>query len=125
MEIWERFTSDSRRVVLAAHDEAIRRKQQLISSAHLALALLGAFPAAVPPPEAAMAELERQAAEGPTGEGNEPSFTPEAQRALIQALRESGGSEGGPITTAHLLAGLLHEAPSLPRELADCVNLRE
>ncbi|MBU0609390.1 MAG: hypothetical protein KKI08_16005 [Armatimonadetes bacterium] len=125
MEIWQRFTSDVRRAILAAHEAAVSRQRPAIGSAHIALALLSTCPPAVPPPEAAMAELERLAAEGPTGEGEGVSFTEEAQRALLQALRESGGSEGGPIAEAHVLMGLLREAPSVPRELAGCYDVPE
>jgi len=93
MELWERFTSEMRRVVLVAHDEAQRRQQQEISSAHLALGLLRVCPSDAPPP-ALREELERLAGDGPAGPNGESSFTAEAQRVLARAITVAITNDG-------------------------------
>jgi len=125
MELWQRFTPEARRAILAAHEAAVSRQRTAIGSAHIALALLSTCPPAVPPPETVVAVLERQAAEGPAGEGQGSNFSEEAQRALPRALRVCNEGGGGPITVTHVMMGLLREAPSLPRELAASYDLPE
>lgn len=119
MELWERMSSELRRAVLMAHDEAARTGKQQIGSAHLALALLRLCATEAPAPESLLAELRRLAEEVPAGEGAEPSFTPTAQRVLLRAMKEARDSGSETVTVEHFLAGLLREEPQIPQAVAD------
>jgi len=126
MELWERFTSEMRRVCLMAHDEAQRRQQQEISVAHLAIALLRVCPSLTAPDGEVMPireELERLAGEGAAGVSGEPSFAAEAQRVLVRAMREAKDAGSAAIATEHFLPALFREGRHIPEALAHCVDL--
>jgi ATP-dependent Clp protease ATP-binding subunit ClpC len=119
MELWERFTSRARRAVLMAHDEAARMGAQLISTEHLLLGLMRLQEgSAIELLERLAIDLERlrgdlrrQMETAPSGEvtSKEPSFTPEAQRVLLRALKEAKQLGDYHVGTEHILIGLLRE----------------
>lgn len=119
MELWERFTIRARRAVLMAHDEALRMGAQLISTEHLLLGLLRLQEgSAIELLERLDVDVERlrnelhrhieavPLTEPPT---REPSFTPEAQRVLLRALKEAKQMGDYHVGTEHILIGLLRE----------------
>ncbi len=119
MEIWERFTSRARRAVLMAHDEAARMGAQLISTEHLLLGLMRLQEGSAIELlerldidlERLRGDLRRQMEAAPPGEvtSREPSFTPEAQRVLLRALKEAKQLGDYHVGTEHILIGLLRE----------------
>jgi ATP-dependent Clp protease ATP-binding subunit ClpC len=119
MEIWERFTSRARRAVLMAHDEAARMGAQLISTEHLLLGLMRLQEGNATELlerlgldlDRLRVDLRRQMEATPPAAtiGREPSFTPEAQRVLIRALKEAKQLGDFHVGTEHILIGLLRE----------------
>ena len=119
MEIWERFTSRARRAVLMAHDEAARMGAQLISTEHLLLGLMRLQEGSAVELlerldidlERLQGDLRRQMEAAPPADlaGKEPSFTPEAKRVLLRALKEAQQLGDYSVGTEHILIGLLRE----------------
>jgi len=119
MEIWERFTSRARRAVLMAHDEAARMGAQLISTEHLLLGLMRLQEGSAVELlerldidlERLQSELRRQMEAAPPADlaGKEPSFTPEAKRVLLRAVKEAQQLGDYSVGTEHILIGLLRE----------------
>jgi ATP-dependent Clp protease ATP-binding subunit ClpC len=118
MELWQRFTENSRRSVLLAHDLAARSGATQIGGAHMILGIIGlgegqAFQRlqALPDLPELTAKLEQMASEAPTGDSENVSFTPAAQRALTRAYQKAKEEdEDSQIKTRHILAGLLQES---------------
>jgi ATP-dependent Clp protease ATP-binding subunit ClpC len=119
MELWQRFTSRARRAVLMAHDEATRMGAQLISTEHLLLGLMRLQEgSAIELLERLGIDLERlrndlhrqmEATAPVETPHREPSFTPEAQRVLLRALKEAKQLGDHHVGTEHILIGLLRE----------------
>jgi ATP-dependent Clp protease ATP-binding subunit ClpC len=115
--MFERFTNQSRRVVVLAQEEARGLHHNYIGTEHILLGLLrdseGAAATAL---EAADVTLEgaRREVETIIGRGKqEPSghipFTPRAKKVLELSLREAVQHGDNSIDTGHVLLGLIRE----------------
>jgi ATP-dependent Clp protease ATP-binding subunit ClpC len=115
--VFERFTYQSRRVVVLAQEEARGLHHNYIGTEHILLGLLrdseGAAATAL---EAADVTLEgaRREVETIIGRGKqEPSghipFTPRAKKVLELSLREAVQLGDNSIDTGHILLGLIRE----------------
>src|SRR6202050_756761 len=115
--MFERFTNQSRRVVVLAQEEARGLHHNYIGTEHILLGLLrdsdGAAATAL---EAADVTLEgaRREVETIIGRGQqEPSghipFTPRAKKVLELSLREAVQRGDNSIGTGHILLGLIRE----------------
>jgi ATP-dependent Clp protease ATP-binding subunit ClpA len=115
--MFERFTSQARRVVVLAQEEARELRHNYIGTEHILLGLLregeGAAAKAL---EAAEVTLEgaRREVETIIGRGkHEPSghipFTPRAKKVLELSLREAVQLGHNSIGTGHILLGLIRE----------------
>ncbi len=133
MELWQRFTQTARKAILAAHEEAERVRNELISTEHLLLGLLRQDECgAIDVLESLGVDLEQLAAdvrkgiEPGTSEdlAGEVSFTVPVQRALqtsyAEARRLGLDDRTQHIGTKHLLIGLaLAEGTAAERLLVD------
>jgi Clp amino terminal domain, pathogenicity island component len=115
--MFERFTSQSRRVVVLAQEEARMLNHNYIGTEHLLLGLLHEGKGAAARVLTAMdvtLDAAREQVVATIGRGRaEPSghipFTPPAKKALELSLREALQLESAYIGTGHLLLGLIHE----------------
>ena len=118
MELWQRFTTRARRVVVSAHSEALSLGDPLIRSEHLLMGILGlgegcaieALRAAAVDLEALSADVQKHLAKTSQGEAltqGDLSFTPEAQHVLQAAYSESKRLKDSHVGTEHLLIGLV------------------
>jgi ATP-dependent Clp protease ATP-binding subunit ClpA len=137
MVMFERFTNQSRRVVVLAQEEARMLNHNYIGTEHLLLGLLhegkGAAAKAL---EAAGVTLgaARDQVVSIIGRGQEPAsghipFTPRAKKSLELSLREALQLGDGYIGTGHLLLGLLHQGDNMAIKMlgelgADLKDLR-
>src|SRR6201997_4508725 len=123
--MFERFTNQSRRVVVLAQEEARRLDHNYIGTEHLLLGFFGE-------PEAvagrALASIgmtldgTRQEVLGIIGRGKAaPSghipFTPRAKKVLELALREALQLQHNYIGTEHILLGLIREGEGVAVEV--------
>jgi Clp amino terminal domain, pathogenicity island component/UvrB/uvrC motif len=135
--MFERFTNQSRRVVVLAQEEARMLNHNYIGTEHLLLGLLheGKGSAAVAltamdvtlpaAREQVVAIIGRGQAQ-PTGH---IPFTPRAKKSLELSLREALQLGDGYIGTGHLLLGLIHHGDSVAIQIlgklgADLKDLR-
>ncbi len=127
MELWERFTGRARRAVLLAHDAAKKAGAAQISTEHLLLGLLDLKEGVAAEVLEGMgvegdklrAELRQriEANAGTEKPGDEPSFTPDAQRALKLTFAEAKRLGHNYIGTEHVLIGLVREGHGLAYRL--------
>ena len=115
--MFERFTSQSRRVVVLAQEEARMLNHNYIGTEHLLLGLLhegkGAAARALTAMDVTL-DAAREQVVATIGRGQaEPSghipFTPPAKKSLELSLREALQLESAYIGTGHLLLGLIHQ----------------
>ncbi len=115
--MFERFTSQSRRVVVMAQEEARKLNHGWIGTEHLLLGLLaeGQDTAARVLASADITlEAVRREVEAVVGRGEQPPsghipFTPRAKKCLELSLREALQRGDNYIGTGHLLLGVMHE----------------
>jgi ATP-dependent Clp protease ATP-binding subunit ClpA len=114
MELWQKFSVNARKTILIAHDGCDGR---LISSARISLGLIGlgegkAYKrlAALPDLPGLVISLEELAAQAPSAEADNISFTPDAQRVISRAYHIAKEEDADQLETRHLLAGLLQES---------------
>lgn len=117
MKNLEKFTLQAQRVVISAQEEARTLNHNYVGTEHLLLSLVRESEgAAAKMLESLGISLEtvRQQVEEIIGYGRHPpsgriSFTPEANKTLKLALRETKHLDDGLIDTEHLLLGLIRE----------------
>ena len=135
--MFERFTNQSRRVVVLAQEEARMLNHNYIGTEHLLLGLLreGKGSAARALNEMGVTlDASRDQVVAIIGRGQaEPSghipFTPRAKKSLELSLRESLQLGHGYIGTGHLLLGLIHQGDNVAVKMlgelgADLKDLR-
>jgi ATP-dependent Clp protease ATP-binding subunit ClpC len=136
--MFERFTSQSRRAVVLAQEEAASLDHNYIGTEHLLLGLLhegrGAAARALATAGIALAtargEVEVIIGWGDQAPSGHVPFTPRAKKSLELALRESLARGHDYIGTGHLLLGLIAEGDGvaitvLDRLGADLDRLRD
>jgi ATP-dependent Clp protease ATP-binding subunit ClpA len=135
--MFERFTNQSRRVVVLAQEEARMLNHNYIGTEHLLLGLLHEGKGSAARSLTAMdvtlgAVRERVVAIIGRGQA-EPSghipFTPRAKKSLELSLREALQLENAYIGTGHLLLGLIHQGDNVAVKIlgefgADLKDLR-
>jgi ATP-dependent Clp protease ATP-binding subunit ClpA len=135
--MFERFTTQSRRVVVLAQEEARMLEHHYIGTEHLLLGLLHEGRGAAARALAAM-DVTLDAVRGRVleliGRGQEHyaghiPFTPRAKKSLELSLREALQLGDGYIGTGHLLLGLIHQGDSVAGKIlgdlgADLKDLR-
>jgi hypothetical protein len=135
--MFERFTNQSRRVVVLAQEEARMLDHNYIGTEHLLLGLLHEGRGSAARALAAM-DVTLQAARDQVveiiGRGQaQPSghipFTPRAKKSLELSLREALQLGDGYIGTGHLLLGLIHQGDGVAVQIlgnlgADLKDLR-
>jgi ATP-dependent Clp protease ATP-binding subunit ClpC len=115
--MFERFTSQSRRAVVLAQEEAASLNHNYIGTEHLLLGLLhkgnGAGARALTAADIALApareEVEVIIGRGQHAPSGHIPFTPRAKKCLELSLRESLALGHDYIGTGHLLLGLISE----------------
>jgi len=135
--MFERFTDQSRRVVVLAQEEARMLNHNYIGTEHLLLGLLhegrGSAARALEAMDVTL-EAARDQVTAIIGEGQaQPSghipFTPRAKKSLELSLREALQLGDGYIGTGHLLLGLIHQGDNVAVQIlgnlgADLKDLR-
>lgn len=135
--MFERFTNQSRRVVVLAQEEARMLDHNYIGTEHLLLGLLhegrGSAARALEALDVTLQAVRDQVIEI-VGRGQaQPSghipFTPRAKKSLELSLREALQLGDGYIGTGHLLLGLIHQGDSVAVKIlgslgADLKDLR-
>jgi hypothetical protein len=135
--MFERFTEQSRRVVVLAQEEARRLNHNYIGTEHLLLGLLhegrGSAARALEAMDVTLPAVRDQvtAIIGPgqaQPSGHIP-FTPRAKKSLELSLREALQLGDGYISTGHLLLGLIHQSDNVAVKIlgnlgADLKDLR-
>jgi hypothetical protein len=135
--MFERFTNQSRRVVVLAQEEARMLDHNYIGTEHLLLGLLnegrGSAARALEAMDVTLQAVRDQVIEI-IGRGQaEPSghipFTPRAKKSLELSLREALQLGDGYIGTGHLLLGLIHQGDNVAVKIlgslgADLKDLR-
>jgi len=136
--MFERFTNQSRRVVVLAQEEARRLNHNYIGTEHLLLGLLhegnGSAARALMAMDVTLGATREQVV-ATIGRGQaEPSghipFTPRAKKSLELSLREALQLESAYIGTGHLLLGLIHQGDNVAVNIlgelgADLKDLRD
>jgi ATP-dependent Clp protease ATP-binding subunit ClpA len=136
--MFERFTGQSRRVIVLAQEEARNLNHAYIGTEHLLLGLLredrGAALRALAAADITLGAAEREV-EVIIGRGEQPPsghipFTPRAKKCLELSLREALQLGHNYIGTGHLLLGVIHEGDGvaikvLGRLGADLGQLRD
>ena len=125
--MFERFTNQSRRVVVLAQEEARMLNHNYIGTEHLLLGLLheGSGTAAQALAAAGVTlPAARDQAVAIVGRGQaQPSghipFTPRAKKSLELSLREALQLGDGYIGTGHLLLGLIHQGDNVALKALD------
>jgi ATP-dependent Clp protease ATP-binding subunit ClpC len=125
--MFERFTDQSRQVIVLAQEEASLLKHNYIGTEHLLLGLL-----AVGEGDAARTlesfnitlESARHEVRAILGEGTEPPkghvpFTPRAKKVLELALREALTLRSQSIGSVHLLLGLISEGQGVGAQIIE------
>ncbi len=135
--MFERFTNQSRRVVVLAQEEARMLDHNYIGTEHLLLGLLhegrGSGARALEAMDVTL-DAARDQVVAIIGRGHEqPSghipFTPRAKKSLELSLREALQLGDGYIGTGHLLLGLIHQGDNVAVKIlgtlgADLKDLR-
>jgi ATP-dependent Clp protease ATP-binding subunit ClpA len=135
--MFERFTNQSRRVVVLAQEEARLLNHNYIGTEHLLLGMLhegrGAAARALATMDVTLPAAREQVV-AIIGRGQaQPSghipFTPRAKKSLELSLREALQLGDGYIGTGHLLLGLIHQGDSMALKVlgqlgADLKDLR-
>src|ERR1700730_7761653 len=115
--MFERFTGQSRRVIVLAQEEARKLNHGYIGTEHLLLGLLredsGVAARALAAADITLGAAEREV-EVIIGRGEQPPsghipFTPRAKKCLELSLREALQLGHNYIGTGHLLLGVIHE----------------
>jgi ATP-dependent Clp protease ATP-binding subunit ClpC len=122
--MFERFTDQSRRVVVLAQEEARRLDHNYIGTEHLLLGLrreergaaARALESAEITAEAMREQIEMLIGRGQTAPSGHIPFTRRAKRCLELSLREAMSLGHGYIGTGHLLLGLT--------SIGDCTGVR-
>jgi ATP-dependent Clp protease ATP-binding subunit ClpC len=136
--VFERFTDQSRRVVVLAQEEARLLNHHDIGTEHLLLGLISegegvaaqALTALEVTLEAARAKVEEAVGEGREAPGLHVPFTPAAKNVLELALRESLKLGHNHIGPEHILLGLVRDGASVAARIlvtlgADPLTVRE
>ena len=119
--MFERFTEQSRRVVVLAQEEARMLRHNHIGSEHLLLGLLheqggtaaGVLAATGITLEAARAQVEELAGPGEKSPSGHIPFTQRAKKILELSLREALEQKKSYIGTEHILLALMHDADGM------------
>ena len=136
--MFERFTSQSRRVVVLAQEEARELNHGWVGTEHLLMGLLaenqGAAARVLASADITL-EAVRREVEALIGRGEQPPtghipFTPRAKKCLELSLREALQRDDNYIGTGHLLLGVMHEGHGVAVNVlgklgADLGQLRE
>ena len=125
--MFERFTNQSRRVVVLAQEEARMLNHNYIGTEHLLLGLLhegGGAAARVLTAVDVTLPAARDQVIAIVGRGQaQPSghipFTPRAKKSLELSLREALQLGDGYIGTGHLLLGLIHQGDNMALKMLD------
>lgn len=135
--MFERFTNQSRRVVVLAQEEARMLDHNYIGTEHLLLGLLnegrGSAARALEAMDVTLQAARDQVIEiigrGQAQPSGHIPFTPRAKKSLELSLREALQLGDGYIGTGHLLLGLIHQGDSVAVKIlgslgADLKDLR-
>jgi ATP-dependent Clp protease ATP-binding subunit ClpA len=123
--MFERFTNESRRVVVLAQEEARKLNHNYIGTEHLLMGLLregsGAGARALASEDITLEAVEREV-EAVIGRGKrEPSghipFTPRAKKTLELSLREALQLGHSYIGTGHVLLGIIRKGDGVAIEI--------
>jgi ATP-dependent Clp protease ATP-binding subunit ClpC len=123
--MFERFTDESRRVLVLAQEEARLLNHNFIGSEHILLGLirqgdgvaaqaLGSLGIRL---EAAREEIEKTIGPAGTAITGSPPFTPRAKKVLEMSLREALQLGHSYIGTEHILLGLVREAEGVAAQV--------
>ena len=125
--MFERFTNQSRRVVVLAQEEARMLNHNYIGTEHLLLGLLhegrGSAARVLTAMDVTLAAARDQLV-AITGRSQAQSpghipFTPRAKKSLELSLREALQLGDGYIGTGHLLLGLIHQGDNMALKMLD------
>jgi hypothetical protein len=135
--MFERFTNQSRRVVVLAQEEARMLKHNYIGTEHLLLGLLhegkGSAARALNATGLTLGAARDQVVaiigRGQMEQSGHIPFTPRAKKSLELSLREALELGHGYIGTGHLLLGLIHQGDNVAVKMlgelgADLTDLR-
>ena len=135
--MFERFTNQSRRVVVLAQEEARMLDHNYIGTEHLLLGLLhegrGSAARALEAMDVTLPAVRDQVIEiigrGQAQHSGHIPFTPRAKKSLELSLREALQLGDGYIGTGHLLLGLIHQGDGVAVQIlgnlgADLKDLR-
>ena len=135
--MFERFTNQSRRVVVLAQEEARMLDHNYIGTEHLLLGLLhegrGSAARALAAMDVTLQAVRDQVIEiigrGQAQRSGHIPFTPRAKKSLELSLREALQLGDGYIGTGHLLLGLIHQGDNVAVKIlgslgADLKDLR-
>jgi ATP-dependent Clp protease ATP-binding subunit ClpC len=125
--MFERFTEHTRRVVVAAQEEAKMLGHNHIGSEHLLLGLLHeqgglaahVLAAAGITVEAARSQVEELAGPGDKSPNRHIPFTQRAKKILELSLREALEQKKNYIGTEHIMLGLLHDADGMGAQVLE------
>jgi hypothetical protein len=135
--MFERFTSQSRRVVVLAQEEARMLDHNYIGTEHLLLGLVhegqGSAARVLAAMDITLDAVRKQVVEiigrGQAQPSGHIPFTPRAKKSLELSLREALQLGDGYIGTGHLLLGLIHQGNGVAIQIlgnlgADLTDLR-
>jgi hypothetical protein len=125
--MFERFTNQSRRVVVLAQEEARMLDHNYIGTEHLLLGLLhegrGSAARALEAVDVTLIAVREQVIEiigrGQAQPSGHIPFTPRAKKSLELSLREALQLGDGYIGTGHLLLGLIHQGDGVAVQILD------
>jgi Clp amino terminal domain, pathogenicity island component/UvrB/uvrC motif len=125
--MFERFTNQSRRVVVLAQEEARMLDHNYIGTEHLLLGLLhegrGSAARALEAMDVTLRAVREQVIEiigrGQAKPAGHIPFTPRAKKSLELSLREALQLGDGYIGTGHLLLGLIHQSDGVAVQILD------
>ena len=133
--MFERFTNQSRRVVVLAQEEARMLDHNYIGTEHLLLGVLhegrGSAARALEAMDVTLRAVRDQVIEiigrGQVKPAGHIPFTPRAKKSLELSLREALQLGDGYIGTGHLLLGLIHQGDGVAVQILDKlgVNLKD
>ena len=128
--MFERFTNQSRRVVVLAQEEARMLDHNYIGTEHLLLGLLnegrGSAARALEAMDVTLQAARDQVIEiigrGQAQPSGHIPFTPRAKKSLELSLREALQLGDGYIGTGHLLLGLIHQGDNVAVKILDSLG---
>jgi ATP-dependent Clp protease ATP-binding subunit ClpA len=128
--MFERFTNQSRRVVVLAQEEARMLNHNYIGTEHLLLGLLhegrGSAARALEAMDVTLQAARDQVIEiigrGQAQQTGHIPFTPRAKKSLELSLREALQLGDGYIGTGHLLLGLIHQGDNAAVKILDSLG---